>query len=152
MDAILEVKRTLVLEFNVNLYVDPTLAPNTIKNYYNYNPNANFRSYRSGPFLATRCKMQKEKQTFAIYENPASRSLGAKNCKLKRYVENMRWNVSRCMRKRLTSRRRCVKLYLFFTNFHCISYCFVSYGSVCIYSIFAFANNSRYKMRSTNIC
>ena len=67
MDAILDVKRTLVVQFsfddsanfNINPYIDMTLKPNTIRHYFNYNSNPAFRSFRPGPWMT---KGKKKKQ------------------------------------------------------------------------------------------
>jgi len=64
MDAIIDVKRTLVVEFdfddacnfNINPYIDLTLKPHTIKHYYNYNSHPNYRSFRPGPRMTFKHK------------------------------------------------------------------------------------------------
>jgi len=68
MDAILDVKRTIVVQFsfddscnfNINPYIDLTLKCNTIKHYYNYNSAPGFESFRPGPWMT---KGHKKKMT-----------------------------------------------------------------------------------------
>ena len=82
MDAILDVKRTMVVQFsfddgvnfNVNPYIDMTLKPNTIRHYYNYNSNPAFKSFRPGPWMSKRHKKKQGKflphkimKKYAIY-------------------------------------------------------------------------------------
>jgi len=60
MDAILDVKRTMVVQFsfddaanfNINPYIDLTLKPLTIKHYYNYNSAIGFKTFRPGPRMS----------------------------------------------------------------------------------------------------
>jgi len=69
MDAIIDVKRTLVVEFdfddacnfNINPYIDLTLKPHTIKHYYNYNSHPNYRSFRPGPRMSFKHKKKQGK-------------------------------------------------------------------------------------------
>jgi len=69
MDAILDVKRTIHVQFsfddaanfNINPYIDQTLLACTIKHYYNYNSNPRLRCFRPGPKMAFKHKRKQDK-------------------------------------------------------------------------------------------
>jgi len=69
MDAIIDVKRTIIAQFsfdaaanfNINPYIDQTLLSGTIKHYYNYNSNPLYKSFRPGPKMAFKHKRKKGK-------------------------------------------------------------------------------------------
>jgi len=64
MDAILDVKRTLVVQFsfddsanfNINPYIDLRLKSNTIKHYFNYKSKIAFKTFRPGPRMSKKHK------------------------------------------------------------------------------------------------
>ena len=91
MDTIIDVKRTLVVEFsfddaanfNINPYIYLTLLPNTIKHYYNYNSNPGYRCFRPGPKMSF--KHKKKRGKFLPYKITEFVGLRAKLYAIKKF-------------------------------------------------------------------
>ena len=91
MDTIIDVKRTLVVEFsfddaanfNINPYIYLTLLPNTIKHYYSYNSNPAYRCFRPGPKMSF--KHKKKRGKFLPYKITEFVGLRAKLYAIKKF-------------------------------------------------------------------